>query len=50
MVLCDTLNFFPGVIFGVALDEDDFGAASHFRRSGDGRFDVAGFISGGDDH
>ena len=37
----DPLDLGPGVIAGMALDEDQLGASAHFRGAGDGGRDVA---------
>jgi hypothetical protein len=45
----NALDFVPGVVLGVALDEDDFGAFAQFRGAEDGGLDVAGLVARGDD-
>lgn len=45
----DPLDFVPGVVLGMAFDEDDLGAESHFWCALHGIFDIPGFVPGGDD-
>ncbi len=44
-----TLDFIPGVVLGMALDENDLRAQAHFRGALDGGLDVPGFVARGND-